>query len=131
MGSNKARAHEETPSPIKQRKGVDEVVGSPMKTPTTLQKQKGNEKVLEPIVEPNEHVDLHFLELSGDMNSLIAPLRVPRPKGGKRMFKHPIVDESSKKQEEEAPRVGRSSKKFLVETFCVFVVQQGEAITKN
>jgi hypothetical protein len=37
VGLSKAKAHEKTPSFIKQRKGVDETnVGSPMKTPTIL-----------------------------------------------------------------------------------------------
>jgi hypothetical protein len=63
------------------------------------------------------------------MNSLIALLGAPRQKGGKQMLEHSIVDESPKKQEEEAPRVGRSSKEFLVDTFHVFMVQQREAIT--
>jgi len=36
-GLSKAKAHEKTPSLIKQRKGMDEVnMGSPMKTPTIL-----------------------------------------------------------------------------------------------
>jgi hypothetical protein len=35
VGSSKAKAHERTPSPIKQKKGMDEVsVGSLVKTPT-------------------------------------------------------------------------------------------------
>lgn len=45
VGSSKARAHEKTPSFIKQRKEVDEVnVDSPAKTPTTPWKQKEKEK---------------------------------------------------------------------------------------
>ncbi|CAK9215101.1 unnamed protein product [Sphagnum troendelagicum] len=37
VGLSKAKAHEKTPSFIKQTKGVDEMnVGSPMKTPTIL-----------------------------------------------------------------------------------------------
>jgi hypothetical protein len=39
---NKEKAHEKTPSPVKKKKGVDEVsVGSPVKTFTAPQKHKG------------------------------------------------------------------------------------------
>jgi hypothetical protein len=76
-------------------------------------------------VESNERVDYHSFESSGDKNSLITPLGVPRQKGGKQALKHLVVDESPKKQEEEAPRVGISSKEILalMDTFYVFVVQ--------
>jgi hypothetical protein len=65
------------------------------------------------------------------VNSLIVPLGAPTQKGGKQGLKHPIVDKSLEKQEEEAPRVEKLSKEFLafVDAFHVFVVQQGEAIT--
>jgi hypothetical protein len=57
---NKTKAHERTPSLVKQRKGVDEVsMGPPVKTPTNPHKHKKKEKVLEPIVELNEHFDFH------------------------------------------------------------------------
>jgi len=43
------------------------------------------------------------------------------------------VDESLEKQKEEVLKVEKLSKEFLalVEAFCVFVVQQGEAIAQN
>jgi hypothetical protein len=43
------------------------------------------------------------------------------------------VDEFPKKQEEEAPKVKKSFKEFLVlvDDFRVVVVQQGEATTQN
>jgi hypothetical protein len=78
-------------------------------------------------VESDEHVDFHSSESSGDVNSLIALLGAPKQNEGKQVLKHSIVDKSPKKQEEEAPRVGRSSKE--VDTFHVFMVQQREAIT--
>ncbi len=83
-GPSKARAHDRTPSLVKQRKGVDEVsVDSPMKTPTTPQKQKGKEKIPEPIMESEQHIDFHSLESNEDVNSLIVALGMPRLKGGK------------------------------------------------
>jgi hypothetical protein len=48
-------------------------------------------------MESNEHFDFHSFESSGDENSLITPLGVPRQKGGKQAFKHSIVEESPKK----------------------------------
>ncbi len=74
-------------------------------------------------MEYNENVDFYSSESSGDVNSLIALLGMLRQKGGKQELKHTIVDESFDKQEEKAPRVGRSSKEFLVDTFHVFMVQ--------
>jgi hypothetical protein len=132
VGLSKKKAHERTPSPIKQRKGMDKVnVGSLIKTPTTPQKQKRKEKVLEPIVEFDEHVDFHSLKLNGD--SLIAPLGVPRQKGGKQALESFVVNEYLEKHEEEIPKVEKSSKKFLalVDGFRVFMVQQREATTQN
>ncbi len=131
---SKARAHERNPSFVKQRKGVDEVsVGSPVKTPTTPQKQKGKEKVLEPIVEFEKHVDFHSLESNGNVNSLIAPLGVLRQKGGKQALalECSIVDESPEKQEEEGPTVGSLSKEFLScgRLFCVCGPTRGNHIT--
>jgi hypothetical protein len=115
MGPSKAKAHERTPYPIKQRKGVDEVnVSSSAKTPTTPKKHKGKEKVLKPIVESNEHINFHSFELNGDVNSLIAPLDGPKKeKGGKQAVERLVVDQSPKKQEEETPKVEKSSKEFL------------------
>ncbi len=80
---NKAKAHERTPSPIKQRKGVDEVsIGSLVKIPATPQKQKGKEnKIPKPIVELDEHVDFHSSKSSENMNSFITPWGAPRQKG--------------------------------------------------
>ncbi len=81
---SKARAHARTPSLVKQRKGVDEVsMGSHVKTPTTPQKQKGKEKILELIMESEEHIDFHSLKSNEDVNSLIVALGMPRQKGGK------------------------------------------------
>ncbi len=137
MGPSKAKAHERTFSLVKQRKGVDEVnMGSPMKTLVAPQKQKGKEKVPEPIVEWDEHIDFHSSESSRDVNSLIALLDAPRQKGGKQALKRAVVDEFPEKQEEEAPKVEKLFKEFLalvddfVDDFRVFVVQQGEATTK-
>jgi len=134
MGPSKAKAHERIFSLVKQRKGVDEVnMGSLVKTLVAPQKQKGKEKVHEPIVEWDEHIDFHSFESSGDVNSLIALLDAPRQKGGKQALKHAVVDEYLEKQEEEAPKVEKSFKEFLalVDDFRVFVVQQGEATTQN
>jgi hypothetical protein len=66
------------------------------------------------------------------VNSLIAPLKVPRQKKGKQVFEGLIVDKFFKKQE-GGPRVRSSSKEFftLMDAFRVFVVQQGEATTQN
>ncbi len=86
------------------------------------------------MVELDEHINFHSLESSGDVNFLIVPLGAPRKKkGGKKTLERTIVDESLEKQEEEVPRVEKSSKEFLVlmDVFCVFVVQQGEAPTQN
>ncbi len=98
-------------------------------------KHKGKEKVLEPIVESFEHIDFHFsFQSNGDVHSLIFLLNGPkRGQGGKQVLKRPIVDESLEKQKEEVLKVEKLSKKFLalVEAFCVFVVQQGEAIAQN
>jgi hypothetical protein len=45
VGPSKAKVREKIPSLVKQKKGVDEGrVGSPMKIPTTFQKQKGKKK---------------------------------------------------------------------------------------
>jgi hypothetical protein len=97
VGPSKARAHERTPSVVKQWKGVDEVnVGSPMKTPATPQKKKGKEKV-EPIVESKKQIDFHSSKSSGDMNSLIVLLGVPRQKGSKQALERSIVDKSFEK----------------------------------
>ncbi len=104
---------------------MDEVnVGSSVKTRTTFQKQKGKEKVFEPIVEFNEHVDFHSSKSSGHVNSLIVLLGVPRKKGGKQALECLVVDEYSEKHEEEAPKMEKSSKEFLafVDAFCVFMV---------
>ncbi len=98
-GSIKAKAHERTPSPIKQRTGVHEVsMGSLAKNLVALKKHKGKEKVLEPIVESNEQVNFHFFESNGDVNFMTAPLDGPRKeKGGKQSLKCPIVDKSFEK----------------------------------
>jgi hypothetical protein len=55
-----------------------------------------------------------------------------RRKGGKQALEHLVVDKSPKKQN-EGPKVEKSSKEFLalMDTFHVFVVQQGEATTQN
>ncbi len=85
---------------------IDEIyMGSLVKTPITPQEQKGKEKILKPIVEFDEHVDFHSSKSSGDVNSLIALLGVPRQKGGKQALECLVVDESPKKHEEEAPKV--------------------------
>jgi hypothetical protein len=69
---------------------MDELnMGSLVKTPTTLQKQKGKEKNFKPIVDFNEHVDFHSSKLNGDVNSLIAPYGCAKAKRGQassRMF---------------------------------------------
>jgi hypothetical protein len=82
-------------------------------------------------MEFEEHIDFHSSKSSGYVNSLIAPLGMPRQKGGKQAFKHSIVDEPFEKQEEEGLRVRSLSKEFLalVDAFFVFVIQQVEAIT--
>jgi len=134
-GLNKTKAHERTLSPVKQRKGMDKVnVGPLIKTPTTPQKHKRKEKVLELIVELNEHFDFHSSKLNGDVNFFIAHLGVSRRgKGGKQALEYSIVDKYFEKQEEEAPRVEESSKKFfaLVDIFCVFMVEQGKVMAQN
>jgi hypothetical protein len=48
-------------------------------------------------VEFDEHVDFHSSKSSGDVNSLIAPMGVPRKKGGKQALECSIVDESFEK----------------------------------
>jgi hypothetical protein len=53
VGSSKAKAHERTLSPIKQRKGLDKVsVGSPVKTPHNSLKAKGEGKFLNQLWNP-------------------------------------------------------------------------------
>jgi hypothetical protein len=62
---------------------------------------------------------------------LIAHLGAPRKeKGGKQSLEHLVVDEFSNKHE-EASKVEKSSKEFLVfmDAFCVFMVQQGKITT--
>jgi hypothetical protein len=79
VGPSKAKAHERTFYLIKQRKGVDEVnMDSPAKTPTALKKHKGKEKVFEPIVKLDEHINFQSFELIGDVNFLIALLDRPK-----------------------------------------------------
>ncbi len=98
------------------------------------QKHKRKEKVPKPIVESDEHLNFHSSKSSGDMNSLIAPLGAPRrEKGAKQALEHFAVDKCLEKQKEEAPRVEKSSKEFLalMDVFCVFVPQQGEATAQN
>jgi hypothetical protein len=47
-------------------------MGSPAKIAVAPKKHKGNEKVLEPIVELAEHINFHFSsKLNGDVHSLI------------------------------------------------------------
>jgi hypothetical protein len=43
------------------------------------------------------------------------------------------VDKYLEKRKEDAPKVEKSSKEFLaiVDTFCAFVVQQGEPMAQN
>jgi hypothetical protein len=67
---SKAKSHERTHL-VKHSKGEDKMsTGSLAKTPTTPNKHKGNE----PIVELAWHVDFHsFYESSGDVHSLIFP----------------------------------------------------------
>jgi hypothetical protein len=68
------------------------------------------------------------------MNSLITPLGASRKeKGGKQALEHSTVDKSLEKQKEEAPRVEKSSKKFLalMDVLRVFVPQQGETTSQN
>jgi len=108
---NKTKSHERTPSPIK---------------------HKGNEKVFEPIVELVEHIDFHFfLKSSEDVHSPFEWTKEKkRGQVGLRVFG---VDKSLKKQKHETPKVEKSSKDYLalVDTFCVFTVQLGEAIAQN
>jgi hypothetical protein len=85
-------------------------------------------------VELNEHFDFHSSKLNGDVNFFIAHLGVlRREKGGKQALECSIVDEYFEKQEEEAPKVEESFKKFfaLVDIFCVFVVEQGKVMAQN
>jgi hypothetical protein len=99
VGLNKAKDHERTPSPVKQKKGKDEVsMGSLVKTFAAFKKYKEKEKVPEPIVDLNEHIDFHSSKSNGDVNSLIIPLNEPtRGKGGKQALKRLEVDESPEK----------------------------------
>jgi len=53
-------------------------MGSLAKTPMAPKKQKGKEKVLEPIIKSDEHVNFHYFESNGDVNFLITPLDGPR-----------------------------------------------------
>jgi hypothetical protein len=106
-----------------------------MKIPTSPKKNKRKEKVPKPVMESLKHINFHsFLKLNGDVHSLIFPLNGPmKGKGGNQALAHPIVDQYLKKQEEEAPKMEKSSKEFLacVDAFRVFVVQQGEITTQN
>jgi hypothetical protein len=114
------------------RREWDEVnVGSLVKNFVAPQSQRGKEKILDPIVELNEHINFHSFESSGDENSLIALLGVPRQKGDKKTLEHLVVDESPERQEEETPKVEKLFKEFLVlmDDFHVFVVKQREATT--
>jgi len=82
-GPSKAKAHERTLYPINQKKGVNELsMGSSTKTLVAPEKHKGKEKVFESIVESDEHIDFHSFELTGDMNTFIAPLDGPKNETG-------------------------------------------------
>jgi hypothetical protein len=97
-----------------------------------LLKHKGNEKVLEPIVELVEHINFHFFfKSSGNVHSPFEWTK--EKKRGQVSLKVSGVDKSLKKQEHEAPKVEKSSKDFLaiVDTFRVFGVQLREAIAQN
>jgi len=86
------------------------------------------------MVELDEHIDFHSSESNGDVNSLITPLGALRKEqGGKQTLEHLVMDEFLEKREEEASRVEKLSKKFLVlmDAFYVFVVQQRKATTQN
>jgi hypothetical protein len=73
-------------------------MGSLAKTPMAPRKHKGKEKVFEPIVELDEHINFHSFELNGDVNSLIAPSNGPtKEKGGKQALEHVVVDYSLEK----------------------------------
>ncbi len=60
-------------------------VGSSAKIPTTPKKNKGKEKILEPIMESPKHINFHsFSKLNGDVHSLILLPNGPmKGKGGK------------------------------------------------
>jgi hypothetical protein len=70
-----------------------------MKIPVAPKKNKGKEKVLEPIMEPLKHINFHsFSKLNGDVHSLIFLLNGPmKGKRGKQALEHQIVDEYPKK----------------------------------
>jgi len=73
-------------------------MGSLVKTFAALKKYKEKEKVPEPIVDLNKHIDFHSSKSNGDVNSLIIPLNEPtRGKGGKQALKRLEVDESPEK----------------------------------
>jgi hypothetical protein len=69
-------------------------------------KNKGKEKIPEPIMELPKHIDFHFFSKSnGDVHSLIIPLNGPkRGKGGKQALEHLVVDKSFEKWE-EVPKI--------------------------
>ncbi|CAK9863742.1 unnamed protein product [Sphagnum jensenii] len=75
-------------------KRVDEVnMGLSAKTLAALKKHKGKEKVFEPTVELDEHINFHSFELNGDMNSLITPSDAPKKeKEGKQALERVVVD---------------------------------------
>jgi hypothetical protein len=53
VGLIKPRTHERTPSPIKQKKGVNKVsMGSPMKTPQLLKSKRGRKKFMNQLWNP-------------------------------------------------------------------------------
>jgi glycerophosphoryl diester phosphodiesterase len=134
VGLNKAKDHERTFSPIKQKKGEDEMsMGSLAKTLVALKKYKGKENFSKPIVESNEHVNLHSFKSSGDVNSLILLLNGPkRGKGGKQALECLQVDELPESRKRKFQRWRNHPRHFwLLGGFHVFVVQQAEATTQN
>jgi hypothetical protein len=108
-------------------------MGSLAKTLAALKKYKGKEKISKPIMESDEHVNLHFSESSGDVNSLILLLNGPkRGKGGKQALECLEVDKFLESRKRKFQRWRNHPRSFwLFGGFYVFVVQQGEATTQN
>jgi hypothetical protein len=81
-------------------------VGLSTQTPMAPKKNKGKEKIHEPIMESPKHINFHFFsESNGDVHSLIIPLNGPKKgKGGKQALERLVVDKSFEKWE-EVPKI--------------------------
>jgi hypothetical protein len=94
--ANLNKAHERILSFVTRRRGGRRGEnGLSAKSRRVPKKNKGKEKVLEPLMESPKLIDFHsFSKSNVDVHSLILILNGPmKGKGGKQALEHPIVDE--------------------------------------